>query len=53
MLKHVFFVNREFVKTSTALSRELGFQGLDGFGSVYCCYFLGVGFEMAPGMEFE
>ena len=48
-----FFGNREYVKTSTASARELDFQGLEGFGSVYFCYFLGVGFGMAPGMDFE
>ena len=41
------------MKTSTALARQLDFQGLEGFGSVYFCYFLGVGFGMAPGMDFE
>ena len=41
------------MKTSTACARELDFQGLEGFGSVYFCYFLGVGFGMAPGMDFE
>ena len=41
------------MKTSTARTRELDFQGLEGFGSVYLCYFWGVGFGMAPGMDFE
>ena len=41
------------MKTSTACARELDFQGLEGFGSVYFCYLLGVGFGMAPGMDFE
>jgi len=41
------------VKTSTAPARELDFQGLEGFGSVYFCYFVGVGFGMALGMDFE
>ena len=41
------------MKTSTAHARELDVQGLEGFGSVYFCYFLGVGFGMAPGMDFE
>ena len=41
------------MKTSTALARQLDFQGLEGFDSVYFCYFLGVGFGMAPGMDFE
>ena len=27
------------MKTSTAHARELDFQGLEGFGSVYFCYF--------------
>ena len=49
----VFFGNREYVKTSTACARELDFQGLEGFGSVYFCDFWGVGFGMAPGMDFE
>ena len=49
----VFFGKREYVKTSTACARELDFQGLEGFGSVYFCYFWGVGFGMAPGMDFE
>ena len=44
---------REYVKTSTACARELDFQGLEGFGSVYFCYFWGVGFGMAPGMDVE
>ena len=47
-----FFGNREYVKTSTACARELDFQGLEGFVSVYFCYFRGVGFGMAPGMDF-
>ena len=34
----VFCGNREYVKTSTACARELDFQGLEGFGSVYFCY---------------
>ena len=41
------------MKTSTACARELDFQGLEGFGSEYFCDFWGVGFEMAPGMDFE
>ena len=49
----VFWGKREYVKTSTACARELDFQGLEGFGSVYFCYFRGVGFGMAPGMDFE
>ena len=49
----VCFGKREIVKTSTACARELDFQGLEGFGSLYFCYFLGVGFGMAPGMDFE
>ena len=49
----VFFWKCEYVKTSTACARELDFQGLEGFGSVYFCYFVGVGFGMAPGMDFE
>ena len=41
------------MKTSTALARELDFQGLEGFGSEYFCDFWGDGFEMALGMDFE
>ena len=41
------------MKTSTALARELDFQGLVGLGSVYVCCFFGVGFGMALGMNFE
>ena len=41
------------MKTSTALARELGFQGLEEFGFVYFCYVLGVGFGIAPGMDLE
>ena len=40
------------MKTSTALARELDFQGLGGLGSVYFC-FVGGGFGMALGMDFE
>ena len=36
------FENSEIVKTSTAPTRELNFQGLEGFGSVYFCCFLGL-----------
>ena len=46
------FENSERVKTSTALARELDFRGLEGLDSVYFCSFLGVGFGMAPGMDF-
>ena len=49
----VCFGKREIVKTSTACARELDFQGLEGLGSVYFCYFWGVGFGMPPGMDFE
>ena len=54
-VEHCFFFlgKREYVKTSTACARELDFQGLEGFSSVYVCYFFGVGFGMAPGMDFE
>ena len=48
-----FLRNHEYVKTSTACARELDFQGLEGFGSVYFCDFWGVGFGMSPGMDFE
>ena len=41
------------MKTSTALARQLDFQGLERFGSVEFCDFWGVGFEMAPGTDFE
>ena len=40
------------METSTACARELDFQGLEGFGSVEFCVFWGVGFGMAPGMDF-
>ena len=49
----VFFGKREYVKTSTACARELDFQGLERLGSVKFCDFWGVGFGMAPGMDFE
>ena len=45
--------NSEIVKASTAPTRELNFQGLEGFGSVYFCCFLGFGFWMALGMNFK
>ena len=48
----VFFGNREYVKTSTALARELDFQGLEGFGSVYFCYFCGGWFRDGSGNGF-
>ena len=48
-----YFENSEIVKTSTAPTRELDCQGLEGFGSVDFCYFWGVGFGMARGMDFE
>ena len=41
------------MKTSTAVARELDFQGVEGFGFVYFCYFRGVGFGIATGMDFE
>ena len=41
------------MKTSTAPARELDFQGLEGCGFLDFCYFWGVGFGMAPGMDFE
>ena len=41
------------MKTSTACARELDFQGWEGFGSVEFCDFWGVGFVMAPGMDFN
>jgi hypothetical protein len=46
------YSNSEIVKRSTALSRELDFQGLEGFGSVCFCCFRGFGFWMALGMDF-
>ena len=49
----VFFGKREYVKTSTSCARELDFQGLEGGGSVEFCVFWGVGFGIAPGMDFN
>ncbi len=40
------------MKTSTSLARELDFQGLAGFGSVFFGRFWGFGFWMALGMDF-
>ena len=45
--------NSEIAKTSTAPARELHFQGFEGLGSVDLCCFLGFGFWMALGMDFD
>ena len=47
-----WFCDREFVKTSTALARELDFQGLEGFGSVYFRFCLGGWFRDGSGNGF-
>ena len=44
LIFHHIFENGEIVKNSTALKRELNFQGLAGFVFVYFLMFFGVWF---------